>query len=230
MCHVFLRYKEQYFEIVKEELRINNEDMIAISPHSFFADELLFFSIIPELFPLQDKSIEEKVLTARVSLLVYAFLKMHILADDENAPENCLEMAVLSGDYLSGRFGQLCVEAGQTDLLEMWFEHLMVTTTLLTKMSLGESTRLEKDQCNIENVLMRLLDLSGLMNEKVLSASLATCFCTGKWHAFADEIKEAFQVDSEVISRLEQLEEIDAHRRIASCDELESVYAAWVNL
>lgn len=177
-----LKKHEEFLKDVCKEFTMVGEDLFAVFPGAFRQDEVLFFSAVPDLFSYTKWNEREKGLIGRISLILYVSMKLHILVDSKEVEKgHRLEMAVLAGDYLSGRFTELCVRAKAFELFDAWLEYLLRVSRELATLSLQGAELEEKHSKHASMLMDMLLRLNEGEDRERASKVLAQTFLQGHW-------------------------------------------------
>lgn len=192
---------------IAEEMTMVGEDLLAIFPNAFRTDEMAFLSLLPQLFPFPQWSRQERELMGPIARLLYVSMKLHILAESPQAQEgHRLEMAVLAGDYLSGRFTQLCVQAEAFEVFESWLQYLLELSEKLATLSLEQAPLAEKHAQHRRLLMDKILALQGLQERNKPALALAQAMGSGNWQAIDVRDLSGDLIDPEAIDRLRGLE------------------------
>lgn len=175
-------YRDDYWQMVADEMTMAGEDLFAIFPDAFCREDILFFASVPALFPYPDWTEEEKTLIGKVSLLLYVSMKLHILVASPEAEDNHrIELAVLAGDYLSGRFTQICASHRASDLFTAWLDYISRVSHAMTALSLEGAGLAAKHQAHHRLLMDMVLRLQGIGQREDLAETMAQAFESGTW-------------------------------------------------
>lgn len=131
---------------VQNDFTVVGTSIFADFPETFNCFEVLSAFQLPKLlFP--NATDPERVKRFCInSSLVFLVVKTHILTMDltYSETEKKLEMAVLNGDLLSGRFAKRMIIDDELDLLKEWLDRLLPFYSDLTDMSLAGVSKSER--------------------------------------------------------------------------------------
>lgn len=131
---------------LQNDFTVVGTSIFADFPETFNCFEVLSAFQLPKLlFP--NATDPERVKRSCInSSLVFLAVKTHILTMDltYSETEKKLEMAVLNGDLLSGRFAKRMIIDDELDLLKEWLDRLLPFYSDLTDMSLAGVDKSER--------------------------------------------------------------------------------------
>lgn len=133
-------------QALQNDFTVVGTSIFADFPETFNCFEVLSAFQLPKLlFP--NATDPERVKRFCInSSLVFLAVKMHILTMDltYSETEKKLEMAVLNGDLLSGRFAKRMIIDDELNLLKEWLDRLLPFYSDLTDMSLAGVSKSER--------------------------------------------------------------------------------------
>lgn len=175
--------------------------------------ELAYFDLLPSLvFPQAEDRDRAKVLTEAARIL-YVSIKMHIVAMQyaHDAQDHALELAILYGDCLPGRYARLLIAAGELDMLREWLDRELVYFDEMTQMALDERPLAERMERFLQLVMSLLVEAAAREPEslgtlsrapEVMTRLLTAAFLHGEW----DELLESIRASAPLIEQVALLE------------------------
>lgn len=146
---------------LQNDFTVVGTSIFADFPETFNCFEVLSAFQLPKLlFP--NATNPERVKRFCInSSLVFLAVKTHILTMDltYSETEKKLEMAVLNGDLLSGRFAKRMIIDDELDLLKEWLDRLLPFYSDLTDMSLAGVDKSERMLCCSSKLLTNQIEI-----------------------------------------------------------------------
>lgn len=128
--------------ILEDAFAINGVSVFDAFPAYYSLFEMAFFDILPSFVYSTARDQERAEILVEAAHILYMSLKMHAISmnfDHEDANHE-LELAILYGDCLPGRYAQMLIGAGEMNILREWLDAELLYFEKMTDMALQQNS------------------------------------------------------------------------------------------